>query len=57
MFLGGIDGCFMRLSNIKKVLEGHNANHYICRRQYHALNVLIYAGYDHRIYDMVSIFN
>ena len=43
----------MRLSNINKVPEGHVANNYICRKNFYALNVLIFAGYDHRMYDMV----
>ena len=42
----------MRLSNINRVPDGHVAANYICRKNFYALNVLIFADYQHRIFDM-----
>ena len=49
---GGGEGCFMRLSNINKVPEGHVAANYICRKNFYPFNVLIFVDYIHRILDM-----
>ena len=51
--IAGVDGMFVRMTNLRNIPEGHYLLLYFNRKVYPALNTLILAGYDHCIYDNV----
>ena len=50
---GGIDGMFVRMSNIQGFPPGYNRELFFNRKGFTALNCLVFAGFDHTIYDLV----
>lgn len=44
---------FVAMKNLRELPPNHNRTLYICRKGFPALNCLMFAGYDHFIYDCV----